>query len=128
MRTSHSTADSGDQVPFYLMETVGGGTTLRGYDDFRFRDTRNLVVNVEYRWEVWTYTDLALFYDAGKVFSNENDLNFRDMHSGYGVRVPHPYAGARFRQLRRGSQPGRVQVPHRQRSDVLLLNAEEAWR
>lgn len=84
LRTSHSTADSGNTVPVYLMETLGGASTIRGYGEYRFRDTRNLLVNVEYRWEVWTYMDFAFFYDGGKVFSSENDLDFNDLHSGYG--------------------------------------------
>ena len=46
-----------------------------------------LLVNVEYRWEVWTYTDFAFFYDGGKVFSDVDDLNFDDLHSGYGFGV-----------------------------------------
>ena len=84
LRTSHSTADSGNAVPVYLMETLGGANTMRGYGEYRFRDTRNLLVNVEYRWEVWTYTDFAFFYDAGKVFREADDLDFHDLHSGYG--------------------------------------------
>ena len=91
IRTSHSTADRGNVVPIPLMETLGGGSTVRGYREYRFRDTRNLLVNVEYRWEVWTYMDFAFFYDGGKVFRDEDDLNFDDPHNGYGwgVRV-HP--------------------------------------
>ena len=73
LRTSHSTADSRNEVPVYLMETLGGASSVRGYSEYRFRDTRNLLVNLEYRWEVWTYTDFAFFYDGGKVFSNEDD-------------------------------------------------------
>ena len=84
VRTSHSSADNGDQVPVYLMETIGGASTIRGFGEYRFRDTRNLVVNVEYRWEVWTYVDFAFFYDGGKVFRDEDDLDFNDLHNGYG--------------------------------------------
>ena len=87
LRTSHSTADGDDEVPVYLMETLGGANTMRGYSEYRFRDVRNLLVNVEYRWEVWTYTDFAFFYDGGKVFSDKDDLNFSDLHSGYGFGV-----------------------------------------
>ena len=58
---------------------------MRGYDEYRFRDLRNLLFTAEYRWEVWTYLNLALFYDAGKVFESGRDLHFRNMHHGYGV-------------------------------------------
>ena len=92
VRTSHSLADAGHVVPIHLMETIGGAASLRGYREYRFRDARNLLLSAEYRWEVWTYMDLALFYDAGKVFEDAGDMDFEQMHSGYGfgmrVRVP----------------------------------------
>ncbi len=85
VRTSQSEPDDEDSViPFYLMETLGGARTIRGYSEWRFRDTRNLLVNAEYRWEVWTFLDFAFFFDAGKVFSDPSDFNFKDMHTGYG--------------------------------------------
>lgn len=87
LRTSHSTADIGDAVPFYLMETLGGAKSIRGFNEFRFQDTRNLLVNVEYRWEVWTFADFAFFFDAGKVFADEEDFDFKDMHTGYGFGI-----------------------------------------
>jgi hypothetical protein len=91
-RTAHMSADSGQQVPFYLMETIGGANTVRGYTEFRFRDLRNLLLNVEYRWEVMPYLDLAFFGDGGKVFSEWDDFDFRRLHYGYGggVRVHAP--------------------------------------
>jgi hypothetical protein len=94
-RTAHMGADSGQQVPFYLMETIGGANTVRGYTEFRFRDIRNLLFNVEYRWEVMPYLDFAFFGDGGKVFSDWNDFNFKRLHYGYGwgvrVHAPGPY-------------------------------------
>jgi outer membrane protein assembly factor BamA len=86
------TPDSGQQVPFYLMETIGGANTVRGYKEFRFRDVRSLLVNLEYRWEVMPYLDFAFFGDGGKVFSDLHDFNFRRLHYGYGggVRVHAP--------------------------------------
>lgn len=84
LRSSQSTGDRGGIVPFHLMETIGGANSIRGFREYRFRDSRNLFVNAEYRWEVWTYLDLALFYDAGKVFSDVDDFGFSDLKSGYG--------------------------------------------
>ncbi len=86
-RTSHSTADDNQRVPFYLMETIGGARTIRGYREYRFRDTRNLLLNVEYRWEVWTYVDFTLFFDAGKVFSDASETDFTGLHTGYGFGI-----------------------------------------
>ncbi len=86
-RTSHSLADSGKEVPFYLMETLGGAKDIRGFREYRFRDTRNLLVSAEYRWEVWNYVDFSFFFDAGKVFNDSSEFNFDRMHTGYGFGV-----------------------------------------
>ena len=86
-RTSHSTTQSGQRVPFYLMETLGGAGTLRGFREYRFRDARNMLINAEYRWEVWTHVDFALFYDAGKVFAQASEFDFQDLQSAYGFGV-----------------------------------------
>jgi outer membrane protein assembly factor BamA len=97
-RTSLSDRDSGSDVPFYLMETLGGAKTIRGFDEFRFRDKRNLLFQVEYRWEVWAYIDMTVFADAGKVFADMDDFNFKDLHTGYGfgLRI-HTPGGWRLR-------------------------------
>lgn len=87
LRTSHSIADDGKEVPFYLMETLGGAKDVRGFREYRFRDTRNLLLNAEYRWEVWNYVDFSFFFDAGKVFDDPSDFNFEKMHTGYGFGV-----------------------------------------
>ena len=90
--------ENGGAVPFYLMETVGGANSIRGFREYRFRGGRNLVLNAEYRWEVWTYVDFTLFYDAGKVFSDGDDLNFSDLESGYGFGIRgHAPGGTVFR-------------------------------
>ncbi len=87
VRSAHSIGRDGGEVPFYLMETIGGGSTLRGFDEFRFREPRNILINAEYRWEVWTYLDFTLFYDAGKVFSDFDQLNFDGLESAYGFGI-----------------------------------------
>ncbi len=77
------------QVPFYLMPTLGGTRDLRGYNYARFRDRNSLLLNAEYRAEIWMAMDLALFVDAGKVAADRKDLNFEDMslNYGFGLRV-----------------------------------------
>ena len=87
LRSSNSVGDNGGVVPFHLMETLGGANSIRGFREYRFRDTRNLLLNVEYRWEVWTYTDFTFFYDAGKVFSDADNLDFSELRSGYGFGI-----------------------------------------
>lgn len=87
-RTSRSVADAGSEVPFYLMETLGGGSTIRGFREFRFRDARTLLLSAEYRWELWTYLDFALFADAGKVFSEADEFDLHNLETavGFGLR------------------------------------------
>jgi outer membrane translocation and assembly module TamA len=87
-RMSKSVGDDGGVVPFYRMETLGGGSTIRAFREYRFRDTRTLLLNAEYRWEVWTYLDFVLFADAGKVFSDSVDLDFHGLETaiGFGLR------------------------------------------
>ena len=62
------------------------------------RAERNLYVSAEYRWEVWTFVDFSLFFDAGKVFSDVDDFNFDKMHTGYGIGLRiHAPGGMAFR-------------------------------
>ena len=82
---SVSNADEGAQVPFYYQRSLGGPDDLRGFHRSRFRDKHALLLQAEYRWEIFTAVDGALFYDAGKVASRLEDLNLRDLESDYGI-------------------------------------------
>ena len=63
--TSLSEAEPGQEVPFYLQRTLGGPDDLRGFRQYRFRDTNVLLLQAEYRFEVFTAVDGAVFFDAG---------------------------------------------------------------
>jgi hypothetical protein len=82
---SVSSADRGAEIPFYLLRTLGGPDDLRGFRRFRFRDRHALLLQAEYRWEIFAAVDGALFYDAGKVASRIEDLTLRDLESDYGI-------------------------------------------
>jgi hypothetical protein len=75
---------AGNRVPFYLQPTLGGSDDLRGYRPFRFYDNNSAVLNGEYRWEVFSGLDMALFVDAGQVFDRWERINFRQMNTDYG--------------------------------------------
>jgi len=77
--------DPGREVPFYLMPTLGGTRDLRGYNYARFRDRNLILLNAEYRAEIWMSMDLALFFDAGKVVADKRDLNFSKLSTDYGI-------------------------------------------
>jgi outer membrane protein assembly factor BamA len=81
-----STADagSGQRVPFYLMRWLGGNKTLRGFRNYRFQGENLILLQAEYRWEIFPAFDAALFYDAGKVERDRADLNLKHLESDYG--------------------------------------------
>ncbi len=81
---SADSPDEGAQVPFYLMQTLGGSDALRGFREFRYRDTRLLYFSGEYRWDASPAIELALFYDTGKVFSNRSDFDLEHLQKSWG--------------------------------------------
>ncbi|MFQ5752679.1 MAG: BamA/TamA family outer membrane protein, partial [bacterium] len=86
--------DSGADIPFYLMQHLGGVNSLRGYREYRFQDRNALLFNVEYRWLVWSGLDMALFLDAGNVYPRAKDISLEDLKTSYGIgfRVNTSYA------------------------------------
>ncbi|MDZ7639190.1 MAG: BamA/TamA family outer membrane protein [Bryobacterales bacterium] len=88
-RTNHSFLRDGQAVPFYLQSVLGGNSDLRGYRPFRFYGDNSLLMNAEWRWEVFSGMDMALFADAGKVFQHHRDFDFNNLESAIG-------AGMRF--------------------------------
>jgi outer membrane protein assembly factor BamA len=74
-----------NEIPFFLLPSIGGGSSVRGYPDFRFRDRNRMVMNAELRWTPARFMDMALFYDAGKVEARRQDLDFGDLKKAYGI-------------------------------------------
>jgi hypothetical protein len=87
-KTTLTDTDRNEQIPFYLQPFLGGSDDLRGYRPFRFSDRNSMVLNAEYRWEVFSGLDGAIFADAGKVFPRRGMLNFGNLESdvGFGLR------------------------------------------
>jgi len=81
--TSDTRADQ--TMPFYFMPTLGGNDTLRGFREYRFRGPHAILAQGEYRWEIWSGFDGAIFYDAGKVADRRDDLDFGNLESDYGI-------------------------------------------
>jgi len=44
-----------------------------------------MLLQAEYRFEVWSGFDAAVFYDTGKVADRRNDLNFKSLEKDYGI-------------------------------------------
>ena len=83
--TTITDIDDTEAIPYFMLPSVGGGKTLRGFPDFRFRDRQRLVMNAELRWTPARFLDMAVFYDAGKVAARRGDLDFRDLEDSYGI-------------------------------------------
>lgn len=74
-----------DVIPFYMQSVLGGSNDLRGFRPFRFHGDNLIVFNAEYRYEVFSGLDMAIFGDAGKVFQSKSDWNVKDLEGSYGV-------------------------------------------
>ena len=76
-------------IPYFMLPSLGSGSTLRAFSSYRFRDRHSMLMNAEFRWMPAAGLDMALFYDAGKVTSQRRDLDFKGLKSDVGI-------GARF--------------------------------
>ena len=103
---STTDTDPGQQVPFFLMPQLGGGSDLRGYPSWRFRDRHKVLVGVEYRWTPSHFMDMAIFHDAGKVVASRGAIGLRGLThtNGIGVRFHAPSATLLRIDLARGAE------------------------
>jgi hypothetical protein len=81
---STSDVSDGNQVPFYLQPYLGGNDTMRGFREYRFRGPHSILLQGEYRFEIWSGLDMAFFYDTGKVAFRREDLGINDLEKDYG--------------------------------------------
>ena len=86
----------GQEIPFFLLPSLGGGSNLRGFSSWRFRDRHSLLLQAEWRISVNRFLDTAVFYDAGQVAARTQALGFDGLKSdyGFGVRFHSPFATA----------------------------------
>jgi hypothetical protein len=102
-----TTLDDDDTVPYFLLPSLGSGSTLRGYSSWRFRDRTSVLMSGEFRWIPNRLgLDMALFYDTGKVTPRFHDLSFKGLASdvGIGVRFHGPAATPLRIELVRGRE------------------------
>jgi hypothetical protein len=106
-----TTLDDTDTVPYFLMPSLGGGSTLRGFSSARFRDLHSLLMSGEFRWIPSRLgLDMALFYDTGKVTPTFRDISWRGLASdvGIGVRFHGPLATPLRIELAHGREGTRL--------------------
>jgi hypothetical protein len=82
---SYVNNDPGNRVPFYFLPYIGGSDSVRSFREFRFRAENAVFFNIEYRWEAFSGLDMGLFFDAGEVREDWQDIDFQDLKTGYGV-------------------------------------------
>jgi hypothetical protein len=87
-KTELSFHSANQVVPFYLQPTLGSDTDLRGFRRYRFYDENAISLNAEYRWEISTGFDMALFVDGGNVFPRPGQISLSRLESsvGFGFR------------------------------------------
>jgi hypothetical protein len=109
----------GDQeIPYFMLPSLGGGSNLRGYSSWRFRDRNSMLLQGEWRIMVNRYLDTAFFYDAGKVTRLTADLDLDGLKHNYGF-------GLRFHTPI--STPLRVELAKSSEGLVLVFSNSAAF-
>jgi hypothetical protein len=86
-RVSTTGSKDDQQIPFYMLPSVGGGSSLRAYSSWRFRDRNSVLLQAEWRVIVNRFIDLAAFYDGGKVTAHARDVDLDGLKHDYGIGV-----------------------------------------
>lgn len=106
-----TTLHDDDLVPYFLLPSLGSGSTLRGYSSWRFRDRHSVLATGEFRWIPSRLAlDMAIFYDTGQVAAERDGFQLRQLKSnvGFGVRFHGPLATPLRIELARGSEGMRL--------------------
>jgi len=103
LQTSYSKA--GQQIPFFMMPSIGGGSDLRAYASWRLRDLNSLLLQAEWRVIANRFLDMAVFYDTGRVAPRLDALKFNDLKNdaGIGFRFHGPLTTPLRLELAKGS-------------------------
>jgi hypothetical protein len=99
--------DDEDTVPYFMLPSLGSGSSLRAYPAWRFRDRHSLLLSGEFRWiPSRRGIDMAVFYDAGKVVPRWDDLSLDGLKSnvGVGIRFHGPIATPLRIELAKGRE------------------------
>jgi hypothetical protein len=86
--------NSGDNIPFYKLNRLGGGERLRGIEHKNlYISSQSLFTQVEARQDLFWRLGGVIFLGMGEVFDSFSDLNIKDMRLTYGL-------GGRFQALK----------------------------
>jgi hypothetical protein len=84
-RLELANAADGQAIPFFMLPALGGGSSLRGFASWRFRDLNSLLLQADWRILANRFLDMAFFYDAGRVSSRRSDLASGRFADDYGI-------------------------------------------
>ena len=114
-----STLGDDDQVPYFLLPSLGSGSTLRGFSSWRFRDRHAVLASGEFRWIVNRLAlDMALFVDTGMVAPRLDAITTSAFVTDYGL-------GLRFHGPAR--TPLRVEIATGREGTRLIFAASAAF-
>ena len=84
-RLQLTNASLNQTVPFFMLPALGGGSSLRAFNSWRFRDLNSLLLQAEWRVIACRFLDMSLNYDAGRVAASRSDLTTAPLKSDYGI-------------------------------------------
>ena len=113
-------SDRRGRFPSTICERSAVPTICAGFRRFRFRDRNLLLLQAEYRWEIFTAVDGAIFYDAGKVAPAARGPRLRRSRVGLRHRLPVRHDQRRLPPRRRRVRQQRRQALHLQVRPCLL--------
>lgn len=117
-RVELANAADGQSIPFFMLPSLGGGSSLRGFSSWRFRDRNSLLLQAEWRVMANRFIDMALFYDAGRVSDSRKDLTSGPLKSDYGLG---------FRFHRAIATPLRIELARSNEGLSLVFSAKAAF-
>jgi hypothetical protein len=114
-----STLGDDDQVPYFLLPSLGSGSTLRGYSSWRFRDRHAVLASGEWRWIINRLAlDMAVFVDTGMVAPRLDAITTSAFVTDYGL-------GVRFHGPAR--TPLRVEIANGREGTRIVFAASAAF-
>ena len=117
-RVQSSIDKVGQETPFFMLPSLGGGSTLRGYSSRRFHDRNTLLLQAEWRIMINRYLDMAFFYDTGKVAPTRSQLDLHGLKDDFGI-------GFRFHGP--FSTPLRVELAKSRESLIFVFTTSAAF-
>jgi outer membrane protein assembly factor BamA len=80
-------AGAGQEVPFYLLPSLGGTESFHAFEMDRFRDRNLLFMNNELRYQATPEVRVGVFVDVGQVYPSANALRLSSFELGTGLAV-----------------------------------------